>query len=246
MQPSFPVVRFRSFGPPCLGALLVLVGLAASSASAGGVGGSFSYTRSETRLKDVDDVWADLDTHSDIAGFGVVFDTNLAQDRLFNYRLNASIQFVDQEVEQQGVGNSVEGTSLALDQTFGFGIVRTPEFRLFVGPSIHLGVGGMDDEIDVGGFEDDYDQTTFTAGIGPELGMNFNLGSHLTLSFSTFARYGVQVQSFDDFFDDLGSDGDFVGDEVRVGAVASVFFRFGRDAWYGYDERPRSRDYDRY
>lgn len=211
------------------GLAVVLGALSAELASAGGIGGTLSYHRSSADLEDTDDFWADLDTDSDTVGFGVVFDSNLAQDRLFNYRLNLSLELVDQDVSQAGLHNQVQGTNVALDQTFGFGFLRTDRFRVFMGPSIHLGVGEIDDEIDVDGFEFDYEETSVTAGIGPELGINYHVGRHLTFSTSAYVRYGLQVQVFDDDFDDGGSDGVFVGEEWRAGLVTSVFFRFGED-----------------
>jgi hypothetical protein len=203
--------------------------LGAGSAHAGGFGGSLSYTRSQSKLDDVDDFWADLNTESDEVGIGLVFDTNLAQDRLFNYRLNASLAFVDEEVGQAGLENQVQGTNVSLDQTFGFGFIRTPTIRVFIGPSLHLGVGRIDDHIRVSGFRENYERTSVTAGLGPELGINYHVGRHLTFSTSAFVRYGFQVQSFQRLFDEGGSDGDFVGSDLRAGLVTSVFFRFGRD-----------------
>ena len=250
MKSGFPSrgVVFDRFARLALGGVCLATSfLEALPARAGGIGGSFAYSRSHASLEDTDEVWADLDVQTDSAGLGLIFDTNLAQDRLFNYRLNASLQFSDHEVQQAGLENQIQGTSFALDQTFGFGFIRTPEMRVFIGPSIHLGVGGTDDEFDVDGFRTDYDQTTFTAGIGPELGVNFNVGRHLTFSLSTFARYGIQVQSFDDFFDEQGSDGHFAGGEFRAGVVSSIFFRFGRDAWDVEPDRyRRGRDWGRY
>lgn len=209
--------------------------LASESAQAGGFGGSLSYTRSQSKLDDVDDFWADLNTESDEVGIGLVFDTNLAQDRLFNYRLNASLAFVDEEVGQAGLENQVQGTNVSLDQTFGFGFIRTPTVRVFIGPSLHLGVGRIDDNIHVNGFRENYERTSFTAGLGPELGINFHVGRHLTFSTSAFVRYGFQVQSFQRLFDEGGSDGDFVGSDLRAGLVTSVFFRFGRDQFRSAD-----------
>ena len=232
MSRHFPLFQNAAGRSVFAGVVLMLGTVSGEPASAGGIGGSLSYNRSGAELEDTDDFWVDLDTESDTVGFGLIFDTNLAQDRIFNYRLNLSLEFVDQEVSQAGIENQVQGTNFAVDQTFGFGIIRTPQIRVFVGPSLHLGIGGIDDEVDVDGFEFDYEQTSFTAGIGPELGVNFNVGRHLTLSTSAYVRYGLQVQAFDNFYDEQGSDGVFVGDEVRAGIVTSIFFRFGRDAGY--------------
>lgn len=211
------------------GVLFAFALLNAATADAGGFGGSLGYGRSQSKLDDVDDFWADLHTEADEAAIGLVFDTNLAQDRLFNYRLNVSLAFVDEEVGQAGLENQVQGTNVALDQTFGFGLVRTPQVRVFLGPSLHLGVGRIDDHIRVSGFRENYERTAFTAGLGPELGFNYNVGRHLTLSTSAYVRYGFQVQAFQKLFDDRGSDGVFVGSDLRAGIVTSVFFRFGND-----------------
>ena len=50
---------------------MLLGALCAEPAGAGGIGGSFTYGRSEGRLEDRDDVWTDLDTETDVAGFGL-------------------------------------------------------------------------------------------------------------------------------------------------------------------------------
>ena len=221
----------RAKGRGTLAGLVFVFGMVGDEpASAGGIGGSFSYNRSSAELDDVDDVWADLDTETDSVGFGVIFDSNLAQDRLFNYRLDVSLELVNQEVGQVGIDNQVQGSSLSFDQTFGFGFIRTPAVRVFVGPSLHLGIGGIDDHARFQGNRFNYEQTTFTAGLGPELGINYHVGRRLTFSTSAFVRYGLQVQGFDDLFDDAGSDGVFLGDEIRAGLVTSNFIRFGKDA----------------
>ncbi|MFO0687531.1 MAG: hypothetical protein U0900_02380 [Myxococcota bacterium] len=212
-----------------LGVALGMGLLAPVVAEAAGFGGSLSYTRSQSKLDDVDDFWADLNTESDEVGIGLVFDTNLARNRLFNYRLNASLAFVDEEVGQAGVENQVQGTNVSLDQTFGFGFIRTPHVRVYVGPSLHLGVGRVDDNVHLNGFRENYERTSFTAGLGPELGFNFHVGRHLTFSTSAFVRYGFQVQSFQRLYDQGGSDGDFIGSDLRAGLVTSIFFRFGGD-----------------
>jgi hypothetical protein len=209
--------------------LLLVVAITPGAADAGGIGGSLSYARNQSKLDDTDDVWADLQTESDSVGFGLIFDSNLAKDRLFNYRLNASLEFVDEEVGQAGLENQVQGTNFSFDQTFGFGIVRTPDVRVFLGPSLHLGVGRIDDHIRVIGTRVDYERTSFTAGLGPELGVNFNIGRHLTLSTSGYVRYGLQLQAFNRFYDESGSDGVFVGGDLRAGVVTSIFFRFDGD-----------------
>ncbi|MEZ4330582.1 MAG: hypothetical protein R3F35_02440 [Myxococcota bacterium] len=221
--------------------ILFFAAVGGEPAEAGGIGGSLSFAAGSSRLEDTDDVWSDLDTETGAVGLGLVFDTNLARDRLLNYRLATSVEFLNEEVGQAGLENEVQGARFNFDQTLGFGIVRTPDVRVFIGPSLHLGVGRVDDHIWVEGFRANYDRTSFTVGLGPELGVNFNVGPNLTFSTSAYLRYGLQVQRFHDFYDEAGSDGVFAGDEIRAGLVTSIFFRFDDDQ-YAYAERDdRSR-----
>lgn len=219
------------------------IAIAPMPAAAGGLGGSLSFSAGSSRLEDEDDVWSDLDTETGAVGLGLVFDTNLARDRLLNYRLHTNVEFLNEEVGQAGLENEVQGVRFNFDQTLGFGILRSPEVRVFVGPSLHLGVGRVDDHIWVDGFRAEYDRTSFSLGLGPELGVNFNVAPSLTFSTSVYLRYGLQVQRFHDFFDEAGSDGVFTGDEIRAGLVTTIFFRFDGDQYAhdAYDERRRRR-----
>ena len=62
--------------------------------------------------------------------------------------------------------------------SFGFGIVRTSVFRLWLGPQFGLGYAGSR-----------YGEVYFK--LGPILGFNFNIGDVVTLFFDVGARFYV-------------------------------------------------------
>lgn len=230
--------RTRRFASGLAGAALVLL---AVPAGAGGIGGNFSFSRSEGKVEDTDDFFADLNTSADHYELGVAVDTNLAADRLFNYRISANAQFVDQKINQTTAKKTIQGSGFALNQIFGLGLVRTPRVRLFVGPTIHLGIAGFDDHDDdrIGGSNDDFEETLITAGLGPAIGLNYNVGRHLTISLVGHYWYGLQVQGYDDPYDTNNSDGIFTGYEHRVGFTTSIFYRFSRDQYAPGTNRPK-------
>jgi hypothetical protein len=118
-------------------------------------------------------------------GAGFVLDTAVAKDSFFNYQLNLGYD---------GFTNKLAGSSTDLDlgglmisNAFGFGIVRTEGFRLWMGPEIRFAwpsgsLSGVD-----------YD--FFGAGVGPVVGMNFNLPG--TVTFMVKAGYQFMTYSGD-------------------------------------------------
>ena len=107
-----------------------------------------------------------------------MFDTAVAKDSFFNYQLNLGYDeftnkspiFSDGEVKLGG---------LMISNAFGFGIVRTDGFRLWMGPEIRLAWPR--------GSKSGVDYDFFGGGVGPVVGMNFNLPG--TVSFVVKAGY---------------------------------------------------------
>jgi hypothetical protein len=213
-------------------ALAVPMLLLAMPAWSGGIGGSFTYGVSDGEVDDTDDFFPNIQTSAKHYEVGVSYDTNLAADRLINYRINANFQFVEQKLNQGSIKVDIDGTGFSVNQLLGFGLVRTPMFRLFMGPTIHLGFAGFDDDDKVAGVKVNYEELLFTAGIGPELGINYHVGRNLTVSVSGHYRYGFQLQGFDNpLGNSNNSDGVFVGHEHRVGVTMAVYFRFSGDQY---------------
>lgn len=224
-------------------ALAVPILFLALPAWSGGIGGNFTYGVSDGEVEDTDDFFPDIQTSAKHYEVGVSYDTNLAADRLINYRINANFQFVEQKLNLGSNKVHIDGTGFAVNQLLGFGLVRRPAFRLFMGPTIHLGFAGFDDDDKVAGVKVNFEELLFTAGIGPELGINYHVGRNLTVSVSGHYRYAFQLQGFDNpFGNSNNSDEIFVGHEHRVGVMMAIYFRFSGDQYKTAPKRGRGTE----
>jgi len=108
------------------------------------------------------------------ASIGIVMDTNLSKDKLFNYRLG--MVYESEEFDRSGFKYQAKGGSIEND--FGFGIIRNDLIRLWVGPELRLTY-----------LEKKWDNNSTTSlfefGLGPVVGVNFNLGPVVTISAKT-------------------------------------------------------------
>ena len=158
------------------------------SAEASGFGGFFEYSRASIRDSDID-----FNTYA--AGFSL--DTNVAKNRLFNYRLNVGYQW------------SSFSDGLSLDNVFGFGVLRNRHVRLWIGPSIRLGI----DSINTSPLVD------LMVGGGPVVGVNFHTGNagSAALTFGFQYLYVGRINTFTETSTDRG--------EYRIQMKFSYFFR---------------------
>ncbi len=112
--------------------------------------------------------------------FGLVVDSTVAKDSLFNYRLNLGAGFGQvgvRKTRRDLVDLTISKSSYVFKivdfqmlHSFGFGIVRTPVFRLWLGPQFGLGYA-----------DHKYGEVYFK--LGPILGFNFNIGEVVTIIF---------------------------------------------------------------
>jgi hypothetical protein len=155
-----------------------LLGLLSAQLDATGLGvygtvtkGSATWTYHEDEAPDSD---ADSDTSK--LGFGFVLDTTVANDSLFNYRLN--IGYGKAAIDNEG-NLDIEGKNYHLFNTFGFGVLRSELIRWWLGPQIGLGL--VRGEYDSLSSDVDNRFTTFYFSIGLVTGINFNIGEVVTL-----------------------------------------------------------------
>ena len=134
---------------------------------------------------------------ADASKFGVnfIFDTNVAKKSLFNYRLNAGVEFFSHEysmTDDYGYLYSYtehnEGIRIVTDHTFGFGIVKSSVVRLWMGPNVRVGFVAADES-----------GICLGAGI-TALGLNFNFGPVFTLGLEVGYQYYADL-----YFDDVVS-----------------------------------------
>jgi hypothetical protein len=157
----------------------------------------------------------DFDTDDSGSGFGFVLDTAVAKNKLFNYRLGLGFESKDYEDES---GSSLEIDSFVVENDFGFGVMRTPNLRLWLGPELKIssGTGNVD------GIENiDYDLVS--VGIGPVLGLNINIGKLITLGFKTgYLFESIFGQGKVDF---TGETIDYTGDDTYFYLNFAIIFR---------------------
>jgi len=128
-------------------------------------------------------------------GIGFVLDTKVAENALLNYRLNAG--FTLQHSIYTGKNPLVSGTfltngynywwwKLGIDNTLGFGFLRTSFMRLWAGPQLRIGFGY--------GLGTDNDNALFKmqvlVGAGPVFGANIHISDRISLCADIGYRFG--------------------------------------------------------
>lgn len=193
--------------------------LGISSASALGIGAYYNQGWGDGEIEnddsyDYDWDWDDdyydddydfeFDTENDYKTrvIGLMLDTNVARDSLFNYRLNIALDEVDIKLEN-GLKDKADG--YVMDHTFGFGVLRNQNVRLWIGPQINLSYYD----------EDDFER--FGLGIGPAIGINIHAGDKVSFTVASGYKFNFL---FGEIFDN-----DFTGYEGQYYINFGVLFR---------------------
>ena len=176
----------------------------ATTAQAFGVGGYFHYGKADAEIEGFDD-----DTEK--LGFGIVIDTNLAKNRLINYRLTLGYQKTEFD-------SGFDADGLSINNTLGFGLYKSPSMRLWFGPSIRLNVDVLDVEI--------IDIVDVGIGGGPELGINLHVGDHLSAGVSLSYQYMFVSRVVGEPVDTV-----FEGSEHLITLGITLFFRTTGDRY---------------
>lgn len=155
----------------------------------------------------------DLDTDIERNGFGFVIDSAVANDRVFNYRLNIGIYNWSEEFEDDSEYD-IDGFMMSHD--FGFGVLRNKYVRLWLGPEIRFAFGNGDDDDN-----DGYDVEILSFGAGPVLGLNVHLGPVVSLGFKTGYLFEAVYGNADAFNESI----DFSGRDTMYFATLSLIFR---------------------
>ena len=155
-------------------ALILL--FASSSAMAIGVGVYGDFQRGTTSSRTYFNVSSD---DIGVSG-GLVLDTNVAKNNLFNYRMHldyTNLQRKNYLHEKQFYVGKENHNILNMQNSFGFGIVRLQNFRFWLGPHVHISY--------------DFDDKHLGTNLGLALGFNYNMAKLITLSLDCGARVGL-------------------------------------------------------
>ncbi|OGR02164.1 MAG: hypothetical protein A2511_13890 [Deltaproteobacteria bacterium RIFOXYD12_FULL_50_9] len=156
-------------------------------------------------------------------GFGFVMDTNVAKNNVFNYRLQIGYE----QVEQTNQKDSKEVLNLkgvVIDNDFGFGIIRTAPFRLWLGPELRLAYLSGSPSYDNVEYND-FDIELFGIGLGPVIGANINLGSVVTIGIKTGYLFSKFFGSGEDKLYNYSEDYEI--DDQQYFVNMSILFRIG-------------------
>ena len=150
-------------------------------------------------------------------GFGLAFDSNIAKDKLFNYRLG--LEYMKVGVDNvNGWPSDQEYSRFNMVHTFGFGVLRKEMVRLWVGPRINIAMNTLSDG--------PYTDVAFEFGIAPAVGVNLNLGRLVSLGFDMDYRFATLAGAWE--YDGVFYDDDsYSGSASGLTARFYVLFRFG-------------------
>ena len=142
---------------------------------------------------------------------GFTLDSNVAADRVFNYRLELFYGSGDHDFQSSS-------DMVGMNHTFGFGVVRTRPVRVWLGPQIGL-------YYESGG-DNRFSWDTYGFNIGPAVGVNFNMGPVVSLALTGYARFGGYY-----YDDDWGDNSDT---ERIMGMNLALYFRTRGDRYGGF------------
>ena len=113
---------------------------------------------------------------------GLAMDTAPARDKLFNYQLN--IGYDRSLHNNSNAWGNAELDGFVISNSFGFGTLLTPTTRLWFGPEVRLewAEGSANNTAkNISG----YKLHMFSVGVGPVIGLNFNIGDRHTFAIKT-------------------------------------------------------------
>ncbi len=153
----------------------------------------------------------EFDVDAETRAFGFVLDTDLTDRGVFNYRLNVGYEALDLD---DNTGDTLELEGLVVANTFGFGIIRKPDFRWWLGPQIRVGLYNGEAQSDS---LTDYDLVSF--GYGAVTGINVMAGNTCVST-----SLGVLTTVYAGETDGPGFNENFDADVTTVFVNLSVLF----------------------
>jgi len=127
------------------------------------------------------------DGDREVSNFGFVLDSNVARDRIFNYRLSLMVEDNDTD----GIGLNMSGISMTHD--WGFALFKNRTVRLWMGPRLRIAVY---DEFEENGWTAD-GGSLIAFGLGPVIGVNVHLPKVVTFSFTAAYLSGFYAGDYD-------------------------------------------------
>ncbi len=125
-------------------------------------------------------------------GIGLALDTAPARDRLFNYQLNIGYERASHR--NSNAWGTANFDCFVISNNFGFGTLITPTTRLWFGPEVRI------EWADGSASISNYRIQMFGLGVGPVMGINFNVGDNQTFVVKTGFLFMNYVGEGDGFY----------------------------------------------
>lgn len=177
-----------------------------------------------------------IDWSSNDVRVGLTLDTAVARDRLFNYRLNVDYQ--RSWVTVSGLPQTINYDGGELENIFGFGIVRKPEMRWWVGPALRLAGGSGLVTVNTPTSIFIRDATQVEVGPGIVTGINLHRGDRFSVGMTAGYYVNWAVFNINDVGPNLvtpvpGStvDAQYTGALHRFSVGMQVLYRVGGDSF---------------
>ena len=158
----------------------------ATPAQATGYGLYFDYALGPV---DPDPNWVPVSYDTGRIGVGLAIDTAVAQDKLYNYRMNLGYEQVRDKFNGTTFSKFNGGS---FENIFGFGVYRSKLMRIWLGPALRLGVGVLDKNSIPGAGSVQGDMINLTAGGGISAGINLHTGDIGSAAFTIGYQYAYQ------------------------------------------------------
>jgi hypothetical protein len=173
-----------------------------------------------------DEDYSNVDSTSSVhSRFGFVLDSNVAKDRLFNYRLKIGYETMSVDWKSNITeGDLYKASGLTISNTFGFGVLRNKAGRLWLGPEVKVSIMGADSQVPNTNMDS---FTVIGLGIGLPVGMNLHIGNNLTIGFEGGYRYMFYPSDEFYYWDNAGNyvHEDFTTEEGEIFANLLFIFR---------------------
>jgi len=176
------------------------------------------YTQSSVTLNSNASIISDRDVKADYdtsLGFGLMYDTNVGENKLFNYRLG--LEYIKVGIDSiQGNTSSTSNSRFDIVNTLGFGVVRTENIRFWIGPRINIAYNGS-----IGGAGTS--SSAWEVGLAPAVGINVELTHEMVFGLDFDYRTALVSGTYDDT--DAG--GSLYGDIEGVTTRMYLIYMFG-------------------
>ena len=173
---------------------LVAALLAPAQATAVGFGGYLQYLHGDGYFRDDGE---SRDQYNNGFALGFAFDTNVAKDFLFNYRLTTGFRYATGENEFDRL-DDYDTYGWVMEHSFGFRVWNDERMRVWAGPAFGWELDERDAEFT------NHDAFEGRIGFGTDLGVNVHTGRRVSIGLRASYRYvfGLGTQTDEDFTDD--------------------------------------------